>query len=564
MSIGIPRPAVSVSCEIPPGRILSVDPEALYHGAAKHAGLVMTQPPIVRSLSRANLAILAAVLFLAGFLRFYHIAGPSLWMDELWSVEMAMGHGSLHDHLPPNVIHHDQPLPTGIDNAAPWWSICAHLSGVTHPPLYFIVLRWWIDLFGNSAAAIRSLSAVFSLAGIVVFFDLCRFLHGSKNALFAAAISALAIAQIDFAKEARGYPMLICLGLCCADQVVRIEFLGPGRRRLIALAIFLFATALTHYLSAGALIGLAIYAALRLRGSARMRTMAAFAAAAVLILAVWIPLFIEQKHTLPSLAPTFLREARTGEHARLTFYRIIGLPVEFLLGESRGEALTSKFVLAVFVFIVAAAAIRLVYDRAFLLWILWGLGTVGFVAAMDLAHQTTLVGYLRYTILASSAVYAVIAAFNWPPRRFIRDALAISSIGLLTIVGIQRCIDGTPAKEDWQTLAHDLDASAGPDDLVVFYNDDPWISSGTWYMGFKYYTPESRRPWLILDRSASPDLLRQLRSLRRLWLVGRFPALQGPRLLQGWLPTGAEEQTSAGAFCPMVPADRSSPTAARP
>jgi uncharacterized membrane protein len=531
----------------------------------------MTEPPPIATPSIAGysathrqIAAFVLILLVAGFLRFYHIAEASLWMDEIWSVEMAMGHGSLHDHLGPNVIHYDQPLLTGTDYAAGWWGICTHLGGVTHPPLYFIVLRWWIDLFGNSAAAIRSLSAIFSLAGIVVFFDLCRFLHGPRIALLAAAISALAIAQIDFAQEARGYPMLLCFGLCCADQVVRIQFLGPGRRRLIVLAIFLFATALTHYLSAGALIGLAIYAAVRLRGSARAPAAAAFAAASVLILAVWIPLFIEQKHTLPSLAPTFLREARVGDHARLTLYRMIGLPAEFLLGESRGEALTSKFVLAVFVFIVTVAAIRLVYDRAFLLWILWGLGTVGFVAAMDLAHQTTLVGYLRYTILASPAVYAVIAAFNWPPRRFIRDALAISSIGLLTIVGIQRCIDGTPVKEDWQTLAHDLDASAGPDDLLVFYNDDPWISSGTWYMGFKYYTPNSRRPWLILDRSASPDLLRQLRSRRRLWLVGRFPALQGPRLLPGWIATGAEEQTSAGAFCPMVPAGSSLPTVGRP
>ncbi|MGA2442997.1 MAG: hypothetical protein ABSH08_18750, partial [Tepidisphaeraceae bacterium] len=140
----------------------------------------MTQPSIVRSPSRAELAILSAVLLVAAFFRLAQISAPSLWMDEIWSVEMAMGRGSLHDHLPPNVIHYDQPLLTGIDNAAPWWSICTHLSGVTHPPLYFVVLRWWIDLFGNSAAAIRSLSVIFSLAGIVVFFDLCRFLHGPK------------------------------------------------------------------------------------------------------------------------------------------------------------------------------------------------------------------------------------------------------------------------------------------------------------------------------------------------------------------------------------------------
>ena len=58
-------------------------------------------------------------------------------------------------------------------------------------------------------------------------------------------------------------------------------------------------------------MSLAIYAVLRLRGRARLQTLAAFAIGAIVILMVWIPLFIEQKHTLPSLAPTFLREARS-------------------------------------------------------------------------------------------------------------------------------------------------------------------------------------------------------------------------------------------------------------
>jgi uncharacterized membrane protein len=513
----------------------------------------MTQPSNVPS--RGQLAILAVILLLSAYLRFNQIAAPSLWMDEIWSVEMAMGHGSAHDHLPPNVIRDDQPDLTSPTQSAPWWNITTHLGGVTHPPLYFVVLRWWIDLFGTSPAAIRSLSSIFSLGLILVLFDICRFLHGPRIALFAAAISALAIAQIEFGQEARGYPMLIFFGLCCADSIVRIEFLGPSKPRLIALALFLIATALTHYLSVGALIALAIYAALRLRARARLRTLAAFSIGAIVILIFWIPLFLEQKHTLPSLSPTFLHEARVGEHTKMTFFRIIGLPIEYLLGESRGEALTSAVVLTIFLFALALPAIRLIRRRNLLLWVLWACGTISFVAAMDLLHQTTLVGYLRYTILASPAIYALIAAFDWPRRTFIRDAIAISAIGLLAIVAIQRNIDGVAPKEDWQTLTLDLNASAAPDDLLVFFNDDPWTSPGTWYMNFKYYTPDSHRPWLILNTPANPDVLRQLRSYRRLWLIGRYPQLQGPRLLPGWLPATTEEQTTAGAFCPMVPTD---------
>jgi uncharacterized membrane protein len=507
----------------------------------------------VIDMPRRHLIFLGIILVAAALFRFQGIAGPSLWMDEIWSIEMAMGHGSVHDRLPPNVIRYDQPDLTGLAAAAPWWSICTHLGGVTHPPLYFLVLRGWMDLFGTGALAVRSLSALFSLAAIVVFFDVCRRLHGPRIALLAAAISALAIGQIDFAQEARSYPMLIFFGLCCCDLVVRIEFLGPSRRRLIGLALCLVAAALTHYFAAGALMALIAYAAIRLRGRARWLTMAALAVGAILVLAAWIPLFLAQKHTLPSLTPTFLEESPGANHAKLTLYRIIGLPTEYLLGESRGEALTSKIVLCIFLFTIPLPVIRLFWRRDLLLWVLWTWGTIGFVAAMDLARQTTLVGYMRYTILASPAIYAVIAAFDWPRRNFLRDAVPIAAVGLLAIVAIQRSIDGVAAKEDWRKLANNLNRFAGPDDLLVFTNRDPWVSSGTWYMGYKYYSPESHRPWMILNGRADAKVLEQLRSQPCLWLIGLYPEIQGPDLLPGWRPEVVINST-AGGVCRMIPA----------
>ncbi len=230
------------------------------------------------------------------------------------------------------------------------------------------------------------------------------------------------------------------------------------------------------------------------------------------------------------------------------------MPTENLLGEARGEALTSKVVLAIFLFTIPLPLVRLIRRRDLLLWVLWGLGTIGFVAAMDLARQTTLVGYMRYTILASPAIYAVIAAFDWPRQNILRNAVAIAAIGLLAIVAIQRSVDGVPAKEDWRKLADDINQFAGPDDLLVFTNRDPWVSSGTWYMGYKYYATDSHRPWLILNGRADAKLLDQLRPRSCLWLIGLYPEIQGPDLLPGWRPE-AVINSSAGGVCRMIPAD---------
>jgi len=513
-------------------------------------------------ISRRHWAILGVILAAAALLRFYQIGGPSLWKDEIWSVEMAMGRGSVHDQLPPNVIRTDQPDLTGLAAAAPWWSICTHLGGVTHPPLYFVVLRGWMDLFGTGALATRSLSAIFSLAAILVFFDVCRFLHGPRIALIAAILMALAVGQIDFAQDARGYTLLILLGLCAIDFLLRIELQGVTAVRLAGLAICFAAAGMTHYLAAGALPALAAYAAIRLGSRARRQTLAALAAGAILTLAAWIPLFITQAHTLPSLAPTFLQESRVADHAKLTLFRMVGLPIEFLLGEAGGESLARRapnLVLAVFLLTMALPILRLAHRRDLLLWPLWMIGVIGFVAVLDLARQTTLVGYPRYTILASPAIYAVIAAFDWPRRKGLRDVLAIAFIAATAIAAIDRVKTGVPPLEDWRKLAHDLDANATHDDLLVFTNRDPWESPGTWYMGLKYYTPASHHPWLILTAPADPAILRQLQSRRRLWLIGPHPEIQGPDLLPGWR-IQLLISTTAGNACRMIPTDsRSSP-----
>ena len=514
-------------------------------------------PAHPESIRRWHWAILGVVLAAAALARFYQIGGPSLWKDEIWSIEMAMGRGSVHDQLPLNMIRTDQPDLTSLAGAAPWWNICTHLGGVTHPPLYFVLLRWWIDLFGNGAAATRSLSAIFSLSAILVFFDVCRFLHGPRIALLAAILMALAIAQIDFAQDARSYSLLIFLGLCAIDPLIRVELQGVTIFRLVGLAICFAATALTHYLAVGALVAMAVYAGFRLRSGARRRTLTAMAVGAILALAIWIPLFITQSHTLPSLAPTFLRESRPGDHLKLTLFRIIGLPIEFLLGEAGGESLARSapnLVLAVFLLTMVLPILRLGRRRDLLLWSLWTIGVIGFVAVLDLARQTTLVGYPRYTILASPAIYGVIAAFDWPRRQGLRDILAIGLIAAVAVAAVDRLSAGVAPVEDWRKLAHDLDAAAGPDDLLVFYNDDPWVSPGTWYMGLKYYSPASHHPWLLLTAPANPAILRQLPSCPRLWLIGPHPEIQGPAILPGWHPQPLIS-TTAGNACRMLPSD---------
>jgi Dolichyl-phosphate-mannose-protein mannosyltransferase len=501
-------------------------------------------------LCRRHWLALGIILAAGAVLRVAYIGTPSLWMDEIGSIQVATGHGLAHDQLPIGIIEHEQINLTQLSGAPPWWKIWTAGSDNVNPPLYYILLRWWLDLFGTGAAAVRMLSAIFSLAAVVVFFDVCRWLHGPRIALLAGALMALVGAQLDFAQDARAYAMLIFLGLCCCDAVVRIERAGATPRRLGALALAVAAMGLTHYFSLGAALALGVYVLIRLRGPQRRRVMGALAAAGGFCLVVWAPQYLKHLQHLPTLSPAFLQEARVAHHGELTLRRIIGLPAEFIFGESRGEAILPRAALILALLTLALPPLRLWWRRDLLLWVLWIVGIIGSIAALDLARGLTLVGYPRYTILASPAVYAVLAAFDWPRRAILRDVLPLAILALLMVLAGQRLKDGVSAREDWRKLADLVQSQAQPDELLVFFNQDPWVPPGVFYRGFQYYAPKSNHPWMMLNHPADLTVLRQLDSQGTLWLIGKFNSADGPIVLPGWRNLMAT-QTDAWTLCHM-------------
>ncbi|MGA2584935.1 MAG: glycosyltransferase family 39 protein [Tepidisphaeraceae bacterium] len=461
--------------------------------------------------------ILIAIVAFGAVVRFAHIGTNSLEVDEIWSIEMANGRGSVHDHLPDGIIRFDQLDLTNLTNAAPWWQIWTHMDGYPHPPIYYLALRWWMDLFGPGPGATRSLSAVISLLAIFVFFDVCRILHGTRIALLAAGLMAFSGAQIDFAQLTRNYGMMMLVGLGCADALVRIERLGATKRRLISLVLLLTALPLTHYYSIGAIGALAIYTIFRLHGKTRKHTMAAFIFAGLLAAVVWGPEYLSQVRTLPSTNPPYIQDNAPGIVGR-TFWRVINAPLQLLTGDVLAYFLPTAVEVLFAIVIIVVPIFRLRRRRDLLLWVLWILGTLGVSAGEDLIHQWKTSEVIRFIFLAAPAVYALLASIDWPRRRIIRDALPLAALIVLLLIDIQRLQNGTAPKQDIQQNASILNSDAKPNDLLVFIGNDPWSSPGMVYMDFKYYAPDSRRPWLILQQPADPALQRQLDSFDSMWV----------------------------------------------
>jgi uncharacterized membrane protein len=97
-----------------------------------------------------------------------------------------------------------------------------------HPPLYYLLVRFWVQFFGDSMTTIRSLSAVISLSVFPCAYWLCRELFKVPLSLPGIAIALLAISpiQIIYAQEAQEYVLwevTILLSSAALLRALRLE-----------------------------------------------------------------------------------------------------------------------------------------------------------------------------------------------------------------------------------------------------------------------------------------------------------------------------------------------------
>jgi len=118
-----------------------------------------------------------------------------------------------------------------------------------HPPLYYLLLHGWIELFGTSDLAVRSLSGVIGVLALAVAWWYGRRRGGPVMGWFLVAIVAVSPFAVRYATETRMYSLVILLVFVGA---VLLDDIFGGRDGWGRLAVFtLTATALlyTHYWS---------------------------------------------------------------------------------------------------------------------------------------------------------------------------------------------------------------------------------------------------------------------------------------------------------------------------
>jgi hypothetical protein len=284
----------------------------------------------------------------------------------------------------------------------------------------------------------------------------------------------------------------------------------------VLLSVCVLALALTHYFSLGTIVALAIFAAARLRGRALRAVAGSFAAAAVVWMVLGAPLALRHSANLNDKRATdFLRDDEPGHVAR-TAMRTAALPVRYFTepaSNSQGFAMVGA---AAFILAVMLAIQR---PGEMLLWCLWLWLTIAPIVALDLVRRTQHLELTRYTLLASPAMYALIASALSSSRRALMRHLAPA----LVTLGCLGALSGAYAawwKADWRAFAQSMDRAARPGDVTVFYTGDAYAAYPHMaYLGTSYYRRTAWGPIVLMTRAPDETMLEQLRSAPGVLLV---------------------------------------------
>jgi mannosyltransferase len=159
-------------------------------------------------------------------------------------------------------------------------------------PLYYTLAWGWAHLFGTSEVGLRSLSAIFGTATIVIVFALARELFSRRAALIAATLVAVSPDLVWYSQEARSYALFILLGAASLYFFVR-AIRRPSDGALAGWAVCSALALSTHYFSAFAIAPEAAWLLWAARGRPR-RPLIAIGAVGAVGLAL-LPLAIHQE-----------------------------------------------------------------------------------------------------------------------------------------------------------------------------------------------------------------------------------------------------------------------------
>ncbi|MEK6968843.1 MAG: glycosyltransferase family 39 protein [Nanoarchaeota archaeon] len=392
--------------------------------------------------------LLLAVFILALFLRLYQLDQESFWSDELSTLQYAQN----------------------LDNI-----------DRGNPPLYYLFMNKWINLFGVSEFSMRLPSAILGASLVLLLYLVGKSLFNKKVALLSAFMCATSAIQIVYSQEARAYAMLSVLTLLCAYFFIRII----KTDKLYYYLFFILLTVLTIYLH---FLGMALFIMFNIlfiffrKGHFRnwVCTQAIILGAIFPLLYSFLKVFVKLyqvdfKSIFSVLGiPLFVLDLL------LLLSAIVLFLVMFYVIEKR------KIIKIKFENSVSSLSVKIERNQKYFLIACLILGIL-FIGGYLFSLKYILTPYrmflLRYALFMIPFVYLMVSFFLLKIKE--KKYLAFFLIVILLLNSFSLCgYYSQPTKEEWREAANFIENNAKTNDVILF-------DAGYMVRNFDYYNKDA-------------------------------------------------------------------------
>ena len=400
------------------------------------------------ALIKKKYSLLIIILFIGIILRVYDLSTESIWLDEGYSIVTAK-----LDFLQVARVQDDI------------------------PPLYYLILHWWIQFFGDSEFSVRFPSVIFGLLSILMAYKTAHHLFDKNAGILCSLLISLSVFQIHYSQEARNYSLTALLSLL--SMYFFLKFLANNRKSILVFYI-LFSALLTYSHVYGWFIIISqniyifsLFLFSRETYKINYNNWILMQISLIIIFAPWIHTFIIRVFDEVPMY-TFLQVPNITEKIIRTFVTFSG----------------SKLLMMVFMLLLMLSIISYEKNSGKIIWkdlfssltsyrwqsrfistrenyflMVWLITPI--ILPLTISRIYTPIYTYRYAIGASLAFYILVAnGINNINHKYIKPIIIVivTILSLITILNYYTKIN----KEQWRDVANYIDRNARNEDLLLF------------------------------------------------------------------------------------------------
>lgn len=398
-------------------------------------------------LMKNKLLLILAILFIGLFLRVYNLGNESIWLDEGFSIRVA------NLNLSHIISFHDN-----------------------NPPLYHIILHWWINLFGDSEFSVRFPSVIFGSLAIFMMYMVGNQIFDKDVGILSSLLLGLSVYHIGYSQEARTYSLSVLLTLF--SMYFFIKLLKKGEQKnLVGYILSSILLMYSHIYGLFIIISQNVYliALFLLSKEAYKPSLKRWILIQVILIFLFAPwattILISQMSNTQSIShiPIPSKMSIIGSFITYSGSQLLLLP--FLILSSYAiivyEKTNGNFDWRnVFKSLEGYCwKIRLLNTGEIYLLLVWLLTPI--ILPFIISKFSTPIYSTRYTIVASLAFYLLVAKGIRNIRNNHVTSIIISVIIAFSLVGVWEYYTKIN-KQQWRDVANYIDTNATNADLLLF------------------------------------------------------------------------------------------------